>query len=457
MPHNGGIFAFARAGAPLWSRMALPAAAVLMLTLATALMMKQGFVVFSSTTASSSSITLGNPGNSGIPLAAGPRVVYLHDGILWSAPESGPGLKQPLTASGSGGVTVGDWSVAPNGQLVAYVDLRGDTLHVVRSDGLSDHVVATNVTGGIAWSLDGTRVAYLTGGQGKHVLHAVKTDGTTDLALSTSGDASSAVWSSDSQWVAFSETRWGTASIWTYNLASRSATMVTEMADATDAQASVAQLAWLPDMGHPAVTWATTDANGVVEGIYSQSAQGANSNSSARLSPAGAHYTAAAYTQAHSGAWLVADGNALTLLTANGTRTVVATLDVPASHIVWSATGVAAVTHGAALALWTSGAGLIAVDTGLSGISPVWSGDGASLLYAKTDSVQIAHVTNGKVDTTMVLQAVDVNALGIAPDSQSVALATSGWVVVTTPDGLHVKVVDHHAPQDGHLAWSVAG
>lgn len=455
-----GRFAFAHAGSPLWSRVLLPAAAILALTLGTAVMMKQGFAVFSSNTASGTTSTLGNPGNSGIPLAAGPRVVYLHDGILWSAPESGPGLKQPLTASGTSGVTVGTWSVSPNGQLVAYVDLRSGKLHVVRSDGLSDHAVAANVTSGLAWSPDSARVAYLTGGQGKHLLHAVNSDGSNDLTLSTShGDASSAVWSSDSQWAAFTLTHDGTTSIWSFSLSAANAYQVAALADGADAQANVAQLAWLPDMQHPALTWETSDTNGGIEGIYSQSVLGANQNGAgAQLSPAGAHYSSAAYTPARSGgSWLVAEGNALTLISANGAHIVVGTLDLPASRIIWSATGVAAVTHGNTLSLWTADSGLVTVDTGLSVVAPVWSSDGASLLYAKTKSVQIAHVTNGKVDTTSVMQAADVNAIGIAPDNQSVALATSGWVVLSSPDGAHVKIVDHHAPQDGYLAWSVAG
>ncbi len=161
------------------------------------------------------------------------------------------------------------------------------------------------------------------------------------------------------------------------------------------------------------------------------------------------------------GAWLLGDRNSLTLLTvADGRRSTVAVLDAPASGIVWSSSGTAAVTHGSSLSLWsasTVSAGLVAVDTSVGGIAPIWSADGQNLLYATTGGVQLAHITSSHVTTTTVLQAGDVSALSAAPDGHSVVVATSAGIVLIAPDGTHAKLVDHHTPDGGVLAWSMAG
>ncbi len=457
-PVAPGMSRFARVGSSHWSKVLLPVAAVLTLSLGAALLMKQGLLPFGAHTTGGLITTLGNPGQQGIPLAAGPRVVYLHDGILWSAPENGTGIRQPLTASGASGVTVGEWSISPTLRLVAYVDTRSGTLHVVRSDGLSDHVVGSSVSGGIAWSPVGTRVAYLAAASGGHVLHVVNADGSNDITISSVGaDAASAVWSGDSTWIAYTEARDGATSVWSYDLTNNAAHALAPQADATDAQASASLLTWLGDAHHPGVTWVTSGANGTIASVYAQSAFAGGS--ARQLTPSGAHYTAAAYS-ADRGAWLLGDRNSLTLLSvADGRRTTVAVLDAPASGIIWSSSGMAAVLHGSSLSLWSASAGLIAVDTSVGNVAPIWSADGQHLmlLYVTTGGVQLAHITSSHVATTTVLQAGDVSALGVAPDGHSIAVVTSAGVVLIAPDGTHAKLVDPHTPDGGVLEWSMAG
>ncbi|HEV2238960.1 MAG TPA: anti-sigma factor, partial [Ktedonobacterales bacterium] len=104
--------------APPWVRVAASVAAALVLLAGSALLVKQGL---------SHSSSVGQQSISGIskfqnpkPLAAGPRVVYLHDGALWSAPEQGSGSAQQLTPPG---VVVGDgWAVSPQRDSIAYID-----------------------------------------------------------------------------------------------------------------------------------------------------------------------------------------------------------------------------------------------------------------------------------------------------------------------------------------------
>jgi WD40 repeat protein len=437
------------------SKALLPVAAALILSFGAALLMRQGLFPFGAHTAPGLSTTLGNPGQQGIPLAAGPRVVYLHDGILWSAPENGAGIALPLTATGHGGVTVGAWSVSPTLHLVAYLDTSTNTLHVVRSDGLSDHVVAGAVSGGITWSPDGAHLAYLAAEGGAHTLHVVDSAGGNDVTISSDGaEAGNAVWSGDSRWIAYTETRDGALAIWGYD---RTNNLPHQFPAPTGASAAlVTQLTWLADTRHPALTWATTDTSVAITGVYGARID----DSSARLlTPAGAHYTAGTYTGANSGgAWLLGDRNSLTLLAlGDGSRSTAAVLDAPVSRIVWSSQGVAAVTIGQRLSLWSAPTGLVPVSTGASGSAPAWSADGHSLVYATSGGAQLAQMSGTQVTSTMVLQAADVSALGWAPDDNSVAVATSAGVVLIGPDGSHAKLVDHNGPDGGNLSWSIAG
>jgi dipeptidyl aminopeptidase/acylaminoacyl peptidase len=437
------------------SKALLPVAAALTLSFGAALLMRQGLFPFGAHTTPGLSTTLGNPGQQGIPLAAGPRVVYLHDGILWSAPENGAGIALPLTATGHGGVTVGTWSVSPTLHLVAYLDTSTNTLHVVRSDGLSDHVVASAVAGGIAWSPDGAHLAYLAAAGGAHTLHIVDSAGGNDITISAVGaEAANVVWSDDSRWIAYTETRDGALAIWGYDRTNNLPHLFPAPSSTT--AALVTQLTWLPDTRHPALTWAATDTTSAITGIYSARVE----DSSARqLTPAGARYTTGAYTSAISGgAWLLGDRNSLTLLAlGDGSRSTVAVLDAPVARIVWSSQGIAAVTSGQTLSLWSASAGLSPVSTGVGGSAPAWSTDGRSLVYTTTGGVQLAQVTGSQVTSATVLQAADVSALGWAPDGHRLAVVTSAGVVLIGPDGSHAKLVDHNTPDGGNLSWSVAG
>src|SRR5256885_9589599 len=106
------VLAALRPNSPLWSKALLPIAAALALALLLTVLARQGVLPFSATASHpiSTTVPFSGPGQTGAPLAAGPRVVYLRDGRLWSAPEQGPGLAQRLTPES---VTVGAWAVSP--------------------------------------------------------------------------------------------------------------------------------------------------------------------------------------------------------------------------------------------------------------------------------------------------------------------------------------------------------
>ena len=86
------IIAALHPNSPLWSKALLPIAATVALALLLTVLARQGVLPFGATNHSvATTVPFSGPGQNGAPLAAGPRVVYLRDGRLWSAPEQGPG------------------------------------------------------------------------------------------------------------------------------------------------------------------------------------------------------------------------------------------------------------------------------------------------------------------------------------------------------------------------------
>ncbi|HKT38381.1 MAG TPA: zf-HC2 domain-containing protein, partial [Ktedonobacterales bacterium] len=291
---------------PGWARVALLVAAVVALVVGPALLIKQGFFSRGASSVAVGTQTYGNPPPSGVPLAAGLRLVYAHDGAIRSAPEHGVGAAQRLTSTG---VSVGAWSVAPDGKHIAYVDLRTHTLHVVRSDGQSDHSIATLPADGassaltmMAWAPNSQLVAYVTRIAGGTALHVVNMNGSNgQQVIHQGGDISLLTWSQNSQRLAY--VLHGAASaIQTYDLASGRDQQVAAQADPNAIAANVSMLAWLADTQNPTLTWATTSTTSGVDSLFSMAL---GSASAQRLTQAGTRFASAAFSAARGGgAWL---------------------------------------------------------------------------------------------------------------------------------------------------------
>src|SRR6185437_5110962 len=176
--------------APLYLRALVPLAALLTISLGAALLFRQGLLPFGGQTARQQQTnTFGNPGSFDLPLSAGPRLVFLNGGALWSvaeyAPNStagAPGTPQRLTAAEA---HVSAWRVSPltattnGGARIAYVDSLTGALHIVHSDGQADTIVGavsptqspsasfwTSAVGraalaSLTWSPDGAHLAYI--------------------------------------------------------------------------------------------------------------------------------------------------------------------------------------------------------------------------------------------------------------------------------------------------------
>lgn len=483
----GVVAARGRRGVPGLARVALQTAAVLALILGSALLIKQGFLHSRGTTGQSVTQTYGAPPQNSAPLSAGARVVYEHDGALWSAPEAGPEVAQRLTPAG---VLVGGWSVSPDGTLVAYVDEQSGRLLVIRSDDQNNYVVAqhiasgklatsfwatdagTAINAGIAWAPNGERIAYLAGGTSTTAttLHLVNVDGSNDVVVDTGEAALLAqpTWSSDGLQVAYTHLENDIQGVFSYNTVMRQATRLTELADTDDAHARVDRLIWLPDTISPALTWATHDGT-VYTGIFSApTAQ--HSATALRLTPAGMPFAAVAYSAGHGGGtWAVAPVNDNpTLYTVSTHVAGLGLLGAPQGEvrsITWSPTGarVAFVTLDGRVGLWspwsTGGSSTVILsDLGHVTGAPAWSRDGGRLAVPTSNGTASVRIAGDAASEKTILAATgDAGMLLWASDSNGLVLAGPAGVTLVSGDGSVVKPVDTHAPQDGAVAWTLAG
>jgi anti-sigma factor RsiW len=456
------IIAALHPNSPLWSKALLPIAAAVALALLLTVLARQGILPGSvANHPAATTVPFSGPGQNGAPLAAGPRVVYLHDGRLWSAPEQGPGLAQPLTPEG---VTVGAWAVSPlNGSSgaarVAYVDTKTSALHLIRSDGQSDKTLDVKASGGLSWSPDGARLAYFApGDNGASILHIMNADGSGDRMIGAdSSTADAPTWNADGSGLAWTQTYQNAQSVWSYKVADNSSHQLATSADPQDAQATVARLAWLPGALQLTVTWSTIH-NSAITGLFSASATGATP--AQRLTPAGTAYGAADYTPARSvGVWLVASGKELSEVVATtlGLKLVASASDA-VTAIAWSPTGnVAAVTTAGQLSLWSPGRGLTPVENAQTG-AVAWSADGQSLAYAIADGAKMIKISGGAVSASrLISDAAKITTIVWAPDGKRVALATESAIMIATTDGATQKQVDDVRASEGYLSWSIAG
>src|SRR5438132_1431910 len=120
-------------------------AAVLIVAFAIASLLRLNFWLHQTPTAASGAITPPTGSQQGGPLSAGLRVVFLSQGTLLSALADGSRQADRLTPAN---VTVAEnWVVSPAqagssaGDKLAYIDLQGSFVHVIRSDGQQDTIV----------------------------------------------------------------------------------------------------------------------------------------------------------------------------------------------------------------------------------------------------------------------------------------------------------------------------
>ncbi|HZC05529.1 MAG TPA: zf-HC2 domain-containing protein, partial [Ktedonobacterales bacterium] len=414
--------------APLYLRALVPLAALLTVSLGAALLFKQGLLPFGAQTASRTQTnTIGGPGSFDLPLSAGPRLVFLHGGALWSTaeyapngPAGAPGTPQRLTSVGARVVA---WRVSPlvgshGGALIAYVDGLTGALHIVRSDGQADTIVGSvsptqspsavfwsNSMGSatlasLSWAPDGSRLAYVAAtADGGAQIHIVTPSGSSVAAASSQSPITQLTWSADGRALAGATVNGGVQSVIVWR---GGAHAVMLPANPSDTQASATQIAW----SGSTLTWAAS-RTGAIIGVY---ALPATHTTATVLTASGASYSAAAFTPTHGGVWLLASADTLSeARLASGGVTRVATTSATVNGIVWSPNGVtAAITVGNHLDLWSASAGLTTLAQGATS-QPVWSPSGASIAVAQGQNVVVYHVSNDA--TTQVTQVANSSAV----------------------------------------------
>jgi anti-sigma factor RsiW len=451
---------------------ALVAAAMLVVALGGALLFRQG--VFGSQQANipGGTTAIGNIGSGVAPLTAGPRLVYARDGALWSVPESGSPTAQQLT---SAGMQVAGWNLSPNGRMVIYIDARSGDLHVVRADRLNDTVVGTvtggkaplagfwdtpagmAIAGGLVWSPDNTRVAYLAQSGTGVALHEMNATGAADV-VARAADGSvigQPLWSADSLYIAYPLTKGGAQSIWVYGVPTSQSLAVASQSDASDAAAVANRITWLPGNA-PAITWATSD-KGAITGIFRSGVN--KSDSAVRLTPAGATYMTADVST--SGGWLLANGSELSMIAAGQKAPqTIATLAHPVTMLRWSPSGeTAAIVTGNTLLALMPGHPPVSVASGVAaGGLVAWSPDSAAVAWQSGDAVMGAQIHQGRA-TGVHSIALQTSALALswATDGRTLAVRSVAGLLLMSADGAHVRASDSHLASGGLFAWSLAG
>jgi Tol biopolymer transport system component len=462
---------------PGWRKIGLQVAAAVLVVIGSALLIKQGLFTSKSQTGGVLTSTLGNPGQTGVPLAAGNRLVFSYGNALWSAPENGPGLAQQLTPKG---VVVGAFAVSPDGRYVVYVDDIHGALHVIRSDGQSDTTIVPGhglqILGMPVWSPDGQQIAYVANSLSGLQLHLVNSTGTNNRVISTADGATvsrfgAPIWSADGLRVAWVQDNSGGQSLWTYDLVAHVARQVAAQADPAVAGSRFRDVVWLPDTLHPALSWAATDASAIpingtarpqTTGIFTLTLANGTPR---RLTAAGVTFSWGIYNATRgNGAWLlVPAGSASTLwmVSADNGTTLAATTaqqTVTAAFASPNGSTIAYVTASGELFVWTPGGATTHLLSGVTGL-PYWAPDGSHLAVATTTGVVsvAASGASSSVATPLVSDAQQgVLAVIWAPDGHAVAVNSANGLVIVASDGAPSRAIEH-GTVDGLLEWSVAG
>lgn len=217
------------------------------------------------------------------PLSAGIRVVYLRDNVLWSerfdSMSTQPDRLTPANVNVAPGWVVATLPDRTTGNMLAYIDLKKASVHIIRSDGQEDTTInppllnasissasiqdtATwaTILNSLTWSPDGTRLAFVadpTGsGQTQLYIYSTTTGKSTRVAVTTPGSVSHPTWSPDGERLAFEVSHQSVTTIVDYNTQiNRTLTVADGIGSQATAGQGVLTLDWSPDTNTPAITW----------------------------------------------------------------------------------------------------------------------------------------------------------------------------------------------------------
>ncbi|HET8846947.1 MAG TPA: zf-HC2 domain-containing protein, partial [Ktedonobacteraceae bacterium] len=224
-------------------------------------------------------------GPSSGPLAAGTRFVFLRDGTLWSTLVDGSNSHSSERLTPENVTVAPGWLVSPSqtghtaGNMLAYLDLRGATIHTIRSDGQQDTILpqallargtspasvwntatGASILNSLAWSVDGHLLAFVADPSGKGItnlyLYSFETGKVQQIPLTLKGSVLRPVWSPDSLRLAFEVVHDGQISVLDYNVQNQGVLDLSNLdASAGGGASHILSLNWSPSASTPAVTW----------------------------------------------------------------------------------------------------------------------------------------------------------------------------------------------------------
>lgn len=377
------------------------------------------------------------------PIPDGIRLIFLRDGTLWSAPDNGGNGLRRLTPDTTSVAT--GWTIRPAlpghsaGNMLAYIDLQQGFVHTIHSNGQSDTALpqpllkpgvqpdavwdtttGTTILSSLAWSNDGSMLAFVADptGTGQTHLYIYTLDSRTvsSVPLPTNGAVARPVWSPNSTRVAFEFTQNGTMGIVDYNTQNHGLLTITSAINtAANPTDSVLTLNWSPDNAVPAITW-SVGSIGHVRSVWWQQI-GMAGKAAPQILVTGNYVQAVYSQQGHSstGDWLLvtsrADLPGDMQMVGETTLLHNLTSGKQVSFVQWSPDGTA-IDYLEAVSSSLGRLHIVNISTDTdtqvatnvtSTPSPAWSSDSKQLAYSTATQILLAHVQAGETSQSLKL------------------------------------------------------
>lgn len=424
------------------------------------------------------------------PLPVGMRFVFLREGTLWSSSADGASAIARLTPAA---VTVAaNWSVQPAqpgrlaGNLLAYIDLQQGRLHTIRSDGQSDTTLqqpllkagvqpssvwdtdeGAAILGSLAWSKDGTMLAFVADpagtGQPGLYLYFTGTNSVHMVPLPMQGQVLHPTWSPDSIRIAFTLVHDGKTRVLDYNTQNNGMLILTaDVSTPEHPNDTILSLNWSANVDMPAITW-SVGTMGQVHSIWMRHV-GAGETARASMLVVG-NYAQAVYNE--MGGWLLlaqppGQARQILLVDLNARiRTLATGREV--SSIGWSPGGLyidyfdALLSHLGTLHLVNvlNGADTLVAPGVVDTPVPAWFADSQRLLYSTGTHVFVLNVQTRASRALPVKGLASAFAWSVTSPQQLIVAVGDGQ------PGVYVVDLQHNTAMQldkedihGHLLWT---
>jgi len=337
------------------------------------------------------------------PLPTGTRFVFLRDGALWSGSTDTTGgtasVNAPARLTSTNVIVSSHWSVQPTfsghvaGTMLAYIDLKQGRVHIIRSDGQSDTAIVQPL-----FASNGTPTSQWNTPTGTSILDSL-------------------AWSPDGSQLAFIAAPTGIAHVYVYKLDTTHLEMMP-----LSPQGEVLSLNWTSVTNGSILTWSMGTV-GHIHAILQQ--QLGTSASSAKTIGTG-DYAEATYNT-RVGSWLlISQGHDVFTLTTSGILNRLTTSG-SASSAMWSPQG-SYISYFGSLNAGNGEYHIIDLATGsdthiassvATNVAPVWSPDEKDLLYTDGTYISVTSI-DGSSTTSIRLPGVTLLAWNPAAPHQAI-------------------------------------